>query len=824
VSVNRVAIIGTGYVGLTTGAYLASLGHTVVCADVVPEKVAQLSKGKVPILEAGLDELVREGLDSGRLSFVLGGETAVKGAEFVFLCVPTPQGDDGSADLSYVRQAAEDVAPHLEAEAVVINKSTVPVGSTRIVEQALQRDDVFVVSNPEFLREGSAVHDCLHPDRIVIGSDDQAAAMRVAGLFENLKAPLVITDPASAETIKYASNAFLATKVSFVNALANVCEAVGADVREVVLGMGYDKRIGFEFLKPGPGWGGSCFTPEETILVRHGGRIRLLSFAQLHDQVEQLGATGWEALSWEPHDVRPEFRPIAAFTRRAYEGDVVELRTKMGRRITVTADHPVVVGDGIEGERFDILPAGEVTQHHWLPLAQSFPLGDDLPLRLPTVPGRAMSHANPLPDAIDVDVPFWCMVGLYLAEGHIAAKRAGAAVIWSFNHTGEEHLAAEVVDYWRAKGLRCSVVPRPTALCVRITSARLARWFEKLGMGRNSYDKALPDEIWDRPPIEKRALLRGLWDGDGSWSYINGGPSVILEYGTVSKRLADGMVRLLADLGVVASIRTGRTTKSTVDTYWLRISGADQIEAAWWLLPEDEWQETEASVSRQAKRIAPTGHRRLSKAATWVRVVDTRRRPYVGEVYSVHVPGAETVVTTGGLVLHNCFPKDTKAMVRIAEDHGYDFGLLRGVIDVNDEQYERMVAKVVRACGGDVTGKVVAAWGLTFKARTDDLRDSPALEVIRRLQERGATVRAYDPGADRDAPRLAGIEVGDDPYGICEGADVLAVLTEWDEFRWLDFAKVAGLMKAAVIVDTRNLLEPAAIRRRGFTYEGVGRA
>jgi UDPglucose 6-dehydrogenase len=428
-SQHRIAVIGTGYVGLTTGAYLAHLGHEVVCADVVADKVERLNRGDVPILEAGLDELVHEGLAAGRLSFVLGATAAVEDAEFVFLCVQTPQGDDGSADLSYIREAAQAIGPVLAPETIVINKSTVPVGSTRVVEEALGRDDLFVVSNPEFLREGSAVHDCLNPDRIVIGADDQAAAMRVATLFESLKAPLVITDPASAETIKYASNAFLATKVSFVNALANVCEAVGADVREVVLGMGYDKRIGFEFLKPGPGWGGSCF------------------------------------------------------------------------------------------------------------------------------------------------------------------------------------------------------------------------------------------------------------------------------------------------------------------------------------------------------------------------------------------------------------PKDTRAMVHIAEDHGYDFNLLRGVISVNDEQYERMVHKVERAVGGSVDGANVAVWGLTFKARTDDLRDSPAIAVIRRLVERGARVKAYDPGVrGRTSPLLEGIDVVDDPYAVCESADVLVVLTEWDEFRWLDFAKVAGLMKTACLVDTRNLLEPASVRRRGFVYDGLGRA
>ena len=426
---SNIAVIGAGYVGLTTAACFAEIGHRVVCADVVPEKVERLQRGDIPILEAGLPELVQSGLDGGRLTFVLGAAAAVAGAEFVYLCVPTPQSEDGSADLSYIRAAAGEIGPLLEPESVVVNKSTVPVGSTRVVEEVLGRDDVRVVSNPEFMREGSAVHDFMHPDRVVIGCDDQAAAARVAALFDPLRAPVVVTDPASAETIKYASNAFLAAKVSFVNAVANVCEAVGADVRDVLLGMGYDKRIGFEFLKPGPGYGGSCF------------------------------------------------------------------------------------------------------------------------------------------------------------------------------------------------------------------------------------------------------------------------------------------------------------------------------------------------------------------------------------------------------------PKDTSALIRIAEDAGYDFGLLRGVRQVNGEQFERVVAKVERMVGGPVDGVVIGAWGLTFKARTDDLRESPALEVLHRLAERGAVVRAYDPAvpAESESPYLEGITVLADPYAVCEGAAVLVVLTEWDEFRRLDFAKVAAALEERKVIDARNLLDPAALRRRGFAYEGIGR-
>ncbi len=422
---SRIAVIGTGYVGLTTGACFAKLGHDVICADIDEAKVASLQRGEITIVEAGLDQLVREGIKSGRLSFVLGAEAAAATAEFAYLCVPTPQGMDGSADLSYVEIAAKQIAVVLPQEAIVVNKSTVPVGSTKVVEKAMGRPDVKVVSNPEFLREGSALHDFLNPDRIVIGADDQAAAIKVASLYLGIAAPFIITDPASAETIKYAANAFLATKISFINAVAAVCEAVGADVNDVVLGIGSDKRIGQDFLKPGPGWGGSCF------------------------------------------------------------------------------------------------------------------------------------------------------------------------------------------------------------------------------------------------------------------------------------------------------------------------------------------------------------------------------------------------------------PKDTYAMIRIAEDAGYDFDLLRGVVEVNREQRRRVVRKVEEAVGGSVSGKTVALWGLSFKARTDDLRESPSLEIAAMLIAAGATVQGYDPTVHAD---LNGITVTADPYAATEGADVLLVGTEWDEFRWLDIDKVASVMKGKAVVDARNLLDGAALRRAGFSYVGIGRS
>ena len=424
----KVSVVGAGYVGLTTAACLAHLGHRVCCADVDVAKVERLNQGKPGIVEEGLSELIQEGLASGRLSFVLGAANAVAASQFVFLCVPTPRRDDGSADVSALEDVAAEISSHLEPGCVVVNKSTVPVGSTLLVERCLGRQDVVVVSNPEFLREGSAVHDCLHPDRVVVGADDQRAAASVGALFAGTGAPLIVTDAATAETIKYASNAFLAMKLSFVNSVSNLCEAVGADVRDVLLGMGYDHRIGFEYLRPGPGWGGSCL------------------------------------------------------------------------------------------------------------------------------------------------------------------------------------------------------------------------------------------------------------------------------------------------------------------------------------------------------------------------------------------------------------PKDTRALVYLASEAGYDFALLREAIASNDSQLQSVVAKVRAAAGGQLAGTTVAAWGLTFKARTDDRRESPAVEVIRCLVSEGEMIRAFDPTVAGVVPDLPGeVELATDAYQACKGSTVLVVLTEWDEFRWLDFAQVRESMASPNVVDARNLLDPAALRRLGFNYKGMGR-
>jgi len=321
----------------------------------------------------------------------------------------------------------------------------------------------------------------------------------------------------------------------------------------------------------------------------------------------------------------------------------------------------------------------------------------------------------------------------------------------------------------------------------------------------------------------KRALLAGYWQGDGSWSYIRGGPSVILECGTTSPELADGLLRLLADLGVVASMRVGRTAKSTRDTYWIRISGADQVEGLLDLVPESDRQAIVDSIHRQKKRISPTGYQREGTTTAWVRVVGVERRPFAGVVYSLEVPGAHTFVTTGGLVTHNCFPKDVKALAALAERFDYHPELLNAVMDINRDQRMLVIDKL-RDCLEDLNDRIVGLLGLAFKPNTDDLREAPSLDIARVLLAAGAHVRAYDPAAMEGARvKLPQVEFMRDAYGVADGSDALVVVTEWNEFRHLDLDRVKASMRMPVIVDGRNIYDPASMRELGFTYRGIGR-
>jgi UDPglucose 6-dehydrogenase len=283
--VARISVVGTGYVGLVTGACFADLGNRVACIDIDAEKVAMLRRGELPIYEPQLEEIVQRNLAAGRLAFTTDYAEGLDGAEFIFIAVNTPSGPEGEADMGQAQAAALSIAEHLRGPAIIVNKSTMPIGAgdwvANILEKRVAPGVTFaVVSNPEFLREGSAVADFLAPDRVVLGANDRAAAERVAALYHPLKCPIMITDIRTAEMIKYASNAFLATKISFINEISAICERLGADVRQVAQGMGYDKRIGAAFLEAGVGYGGSCFPKDvralEYMASVHGSHPQLL--------------------------------------------------------------------------------------------------------------------------------------------------------------------------------------------------------------------------------------------------------------------------------------------------------------------------------------------------------------------------------------------------------------------------------------------------------------------------------------------------------------------------------------------------------------------
>ena len=277
----KIAMIGTGYVGLVSGVCFSDFGHEVVCVDKNPGKIAQLQAGKVPIFEPGLDELMLKNVAAGRLSFTLDLAAAVAGAEAVFIAVGTPsRRGDGHADLSYVMAAASEIGASLTGYAVIVTKSTVPVGTNRRVAAAVgaanPQADFSVASNPEFLREGSAIDDFMHPDRVVVGVESGRAKKVLSDIYRPLflrEFPIVFTGLESAEMIKYAANAFLATKITFINEIAALCEKVGADIKDVSKGMGLDGRIGNKFLHAGPGYGGSCFPKDTMALARIGQEL-----------------------------------------------------------------------------------------------------------------------------------------------------------------------------------------------------------------------------------------------------------------------------------------------------------------------------------------------------------------------------------------------------------------------------------------------------------------------------------------------------------------------------------------------------------------------
>lgn len=285
----KISILGIGYVGLSTGVCLSEIGHSVICIDTDEQKIKSLNQGISPIYEPGLKTLLAQNAAAGRLLFTTSHREALNGAEIIIIAVGTPQMEDGRANLSYIEQAAKDIAANLVQSAVVVLKSTVPVGTNECIKKIMEdlckeKVTLEMVSNPEFLRQGSAIMDTLKPDRIIIGSENEEVAKKVQEMYRPLNVPFLLTSIKSAEMIKYASNAFLATKISFINEVANLCEVVGADVEDVAKGMGKDKRIGEAFLQPGIGYGGSCF-PKDVKALLHTAKLHGIHFSLLKETV-----------------------------------------------------------------------------------------------------------------------------------------------------------------------------------------------------------------------------------------------------------------------------------------------------------------------------------------------------------------------------------------------------------------------------------------------------------------------------------------------------------------------------------------------------------
>lgn len=279
-----IAVVGTGYVGLSCGACLSALGHRVTCIDIDSQKIDRLKLGEIPIYEEGLEDLVRSGIDGGLLHFMTNMQEGVIGAEVIFLCLPTPQKENGSADLSFLTTAVTELARYVAGESIVVIKSTVPMGTHSKIEQLLVGRNIHVASSPEFVREGTAVKDFFNPDRIVIGTRNTMIAERVKKIFDTIDSTFLFTDPESAETIKNASNSFLAIKLSYMNAMAIICELYGANILDVSRGIGLDSRIGGNFLQAGPGWGGSCL-PKDAHSLAFMANAKGYEFSMLQEAI-----------------------------------------------------------------------------------------------------------------------------------------------------------------------------------------------------------------------------------------------------------------------------------------------------------------------------------------------------------------------------------------------------------------------------------------------------------------------------------------------------------------------------------------------------------
>ncbi|MBI3952216.1 MAG: nucleotide sugar dehydrogenase [Acidobacteria bacterium] len=898
---SEVCVIGAGHVGLVTTACLAKLGHQVIAVDKDAERIERLSQGQSPFYEPGLDELLQQGLERQRLAFSTQIADGVQSSEIIFICVGTPPMADGRADLAQVEEVARTVAQHMESYKLIVEKSTVPVKTSQWIKRTIglfNRTGIEfdVASNPEFLREGSAIKDFMQPDRIVIGVESERAKALMLKLYEGFDCPILVTDINTAEIIKHASNSFLAMKISFINMVADLCERAGADVQMVAEGMGYDARIGRAFLNAGVGYGGSCLLPDEVAFISDRQGVEVVEMHECFDRFdpqEPMSVLSFDAAAGQILPVR-----VKAVMRRAYQGEVIHLRARMGRRISVTADHPVIIySDGLQvklanevvvGDRL-VLPTGPIEgatasmeinllnelERRPLPASviirsngqfastfdaysrfvtpdllkdrceikqsdmmssrvyQALKIGGHLEVSEPELQlYTARGAATFFPTVVRLDGNFCRLLGHYLAEGWITCDvgRKGAVrerVGFCFGEHEREYVE-DLHAILTRLGVKFSVKrdAKSHTLTTIVSSKVFATLLrDVLRLGANSYDKQLPAFIFVADEAQRRELLRGLWSGDGSVSRPNQGRHICYEFATVSKRLGEGLLLLLASVGIVASLKRRWANKSTQETYFISINGFDQVARLRAIFGSEKAVVVDRALDGYQRHIAPTGQCKLDGMAL-VPVTRVEREAYSGDVYSLETTNGQ-LLTSGGLLMHNCFPKDVKAFAKIAEDLGLELDLLREVDRINESRADRLMEKVKEALWV-CQNKTIGILGLAFKPDTDDIREAVSLKMVERLVEQGARLRLYDAKAAENMkavfpPQDGKIEYVASPCEAAREAEALLILTEWEEFKELDLPQIKRLMRTPIIVDGRNIFDPDRVREVGFEYYCMGR-
>ncbi len=900
----KISVIGTGYVGLIQSVGLAEFGFDVVGIDIDETKVKHLNEGKCPLYEDGLDELLQKHVGN-KLKFTTSYDE-IKDSDVIFLCVGTPQDDEGNADLRFIYSATESIKNQLDdSYKTIVIKSTVPVGTNRKIKELLKDYNVDVVSNPEFLREGIAVYDFFNPERIVLGFENLKnekpidTMKKVYGYFKDKNVPFIITNWESAEMIKYASNAFLATKISFVNELSKLSDEVGADIKTISEAMGIDKRIGNKFLNAGIGYGGSCFHPDEMLFVDFGDGLECMSFKELFDELSRDNNRMVKILSID-ENLKLNLVDLKLITKRDYSDDLIVLKTSMGREIKITKDHPVVVmnGDKLniklaedieEGDEI-ALPNGEFNSNndiitidvleeikntsliektylnnknmvlnefenirahlsnkyiHDVKKNGTVKAKDMLPLksildkynytsnRLFTVRSRSTT----IPLKIKVDKDFARLIGYYLAEGWISEdrKRNGSnrkRIGISFGAHEEEYIN-DVKNILNKLDINYIEKIDNGFHSIIISSKLLAYIFEEvLKCGNNCYNKQIPPQIFNSPQDIKWEFLKGILRGDGGLVRLNNNKNLNIEYGTVSKKLANSLMILLQSFGIITSLKRCYNNKSTVLTYIIRINGLNQVKKIGELFGE-KWNNYKEIVDNYKRNIKPTGYRRYNNYAT-LRVKSIEREYYDGEVYSVETDN-NLLISSYGILIHNCFPKDVKALIKQFENNNISPKLIKATDEVNEEQICWFFNKIKKYYNNDINQKTFAVLGLAFKPNTDDLRESRGIKLIEILLKNGAIVKGFDyveKARENTINRYKldkskafygyNLYILEDLYETVKDADAIVITTEYN-FNNEDWEKIKTAVKNKVVFDGRNILNAEKIKKLGFEYYGVGR-